>query len=167
MSDQSTVVADDKVVIFHYTLTDEEGDVLDTSDGQEPMAYLHGAGNIVPGLESQMTGKKVGDAFKAEVAPEDGYGEVQGPGPQPVDRSAFPEGAEIHEGMMFAAQMPDGTQMPLWVVEISDDTIMVDNNHPLAGEKLFFDVKIEGIRDANADELEHGHPHGIDGTHSH
>lgn len=167
MSDLNAVVADDKVVIFHYTLTDKEGEVLDSSEGQEPMAYLHGAGNIVPGLESQMTGKKVGDAFKAEVAPAEGYGEKQGPGPQPVERSAFPPGAEIHEGMMFAAQMPDGSQMPLWVVGVEGDKIMVDNNHPLAGETLFFDVKIEGIRDANASELDHGHPHGIDGTHSH
>ncbi|RAL20930.1 peptidylprolyl isomerase [Lujinxingia litoralis] len=167
MSDQNAVVADNKVVAFHYTLTNSEGEVLDTSEDNGPLAYLHGASNIVPGLEKQMTGKKVGDAFKAEVTPAEGYGETQGPGPQPVERSAFPPGAEIHEGMMFAAQMPDGSQMPLWVVEIEGDTIMVDNNHPLAGETLYFDVEITMIRDANAEEMAHGHPHGIDGNESH
>ena len=163
----SATVADEKVVLFHYTLTNAEGDVIDSSEGGEPLPYLHGAGNIVPGLEKQMTGKKAGDTFKAEVEPSEGYGEKQGPGPQPISRDSFPAEMELEEGMPVMAEAPDGGHLTLWITEIGDDTVFVDTNHPLAGETLNFDIEIVRIRDANKDEIAHGHPHGPNGDEGH
>lgn len=160
-------VADQKVVLFHYTLTTDDGETVDTSRDGEPLAYLHGVGQIVPGLETAMLGKKTGDTFVADVAPEDGYGERQGPGPQPVDRTAFPADADIQEGMMFNAEMPDGALITLWVTEIKGDEVFVDQNHPLAGETLHFDVEVMDVRDATPEELLHGHAHGPGGHHHH
>ncbi|MFU8804054.1 MAG: FKBP-type peptidyl-prolyl cis-trans isomerase [Bradymonadaceae bacterium] len=160
-------VAEDKIVTFHYTLKNKDGEVLDTSSDGDPHLYLQGAGNIVPGLERQMEGKSVGDKFKAEVAPEDGYGLREGPGPQPIGRDSFPLDAEIEEGMVFLAETPDGQSMPLWVTDVKEDVVFVDTDHPLAGETLYFDVEIVGVRDAKKEELEHGHPHGPHGDEAH
>lgn len=154
------------VALFHYTLKNDEGQVLDTSDGREPLAYLHGAGNIVPGLERELEGKGAGARFDAVVAPEDGYGERQGKS-QAVERTAFPKGVEIAVGMMFQAQTPDGEVVPLWVERVSEDTVWVDPNHPLAGVTLHFAVEVVGVREATESEVEHGHPHGPDGHHHH
>lgn len=166
MTEENSNTTEDKVIVFHYTLTDDEGEVVESSKGGHPLAYLQGKGQIVPGLEKAMAGKVGGDSFKVDVAPEEGYGLKEGPGPQPVERTAFPEDAELHEGMMFAAEMPDGSQMPLWVTEVSDDKVMVDSNHPLAGETLHFDVEVVEVRDASDEELAHGHAHGP-GGHQH
>ena len=160
MSDD--IVTTGKVVLFHYTLRDEDGDEIDSSEGAEPLPYLHGAGNIVPGLERQMTGRKVGDSFQAVVPPEEGYGRREGQ-PQQVPRAAFPDDAEIEEGMQFMAQSEDGEMIPLWVAAIEEDFVFVDPNHPLAGVTLHFAVEIVGIRDATDEERGHGHPHGADG----
>lgn len=162
-----STVENQKVVSFHYTLTNNDGEVLDTSRDEDgsPMAYLHGSGQIVPGLEKAMEGKTTGDAFKATIAPEDGYGERQGDGPQSVDRSNFPPEADIQEGMMFVAEMPDGQQAPVWVVGVEGDNVLLDSNHPLAGETLHFDVEVTDVRDATAEELAHGHAHGPGGHH--
>ena len=160
-------IAGGMVVSFHYTLTNDDGDVLDSSQGSEPLMYLHGAGNIVPGLERALLGRTVGDRFKSVIAPEDGYGERQGPGPQAVPRSRFPKDAELEEGMQIFAQGPNGDAFPLWVVDVSDKEVMVDHNHPLAGVTLHFDVEVTDIRSATADEMSHGHPHGPDGHHHH
>jgi FKBP-type peptidyl-prolyl cis-trans isomerase SlyD len=159
------VIGENKVATFHYTLKNDGGEVLDSSDGREPLAYLHGAGNIVPGLEQQLQGKSVGDRFEATVSPEDGYG-VRDGRPQPVDRAAFPPTARIERGMMFQAQTPEGEMIPLWVDRVEDQTVWVDENHPLAGVTLHFAVEVVGIRDATDSEIEHGHPHGPDG-HAH
>jgi FKBP-type peptidyl-prolyl cis-trans isomerase SlyD len=161
------VVADNKVVLFHYTLTNDAGDVLDTSEGDEPLAYLQGAGNIVPGLERQMAGRSVGDKFEAVVPPEEGYGVLEGPGPQPLSRGAFPPGVEIEEGMPFMAETEQGMPITLWVTRVEKTQVFVDTNHPLAGETLHFQVEITHIRDANAVELAHGHPHGAHGDEDH
>ncbi len=158
-------VADKKVVLFHYVLTDDDGETIDSSRDGQPLAYLHGSGQIVPGLEAAMVGKQAGDSFQAEIAPEDGYGELQGPGPQPVERGAFPADAELVEGMMFHAEMPDGSAVALWITEIKGDEVFVDQNHPLAGATLHFDVEIMEVRDATAEELVHGHAHGPGGHH--
>ena len=149
-----------KVVFFHYTLRDEHGEVLDTSEGSLPLPYLHGSGNIVPGLERQMAGRAVGDRFAAVVPPEEGYGVPEGPGPQAIPRDAFPDDAELEEGMQFMAEDDDGETIPLWVLSIEEDSIVVDRNHPLAGTTLHFQVEITEIRDATEDEIDHGHPHG-------
>jgi FKBP-type peptidyl-prolyl cis-trans isomerase SlyD len=160
-------VADGKVVSIHYTLKDGEGVVLDSSAGSDPLTYLHGADNIVPGLERELAGKQVGDKFVAVVGPEDGYGTRSGPGPQPIPRSAFPEDAPVQPGMQFGARGPSGDVMALWVVAVEEEQVFVDNNHPLAGVTLHFDIEVSAIRTATDEEMEHGHPHGADGDEEH
>lgn len=168
MSEDYSVVSEGKVVVFHYTLTDDEGEVVETSkDRGQPLPYLHGAGKIVPGLEEAMEGKTVGDTFDVEVSPEKGYGEKSGPGPQPVDRSEFPDEVDLYEGMGFTAETEDGNHLPLWISSIEGDDIYVDQNHPLAGETLYFDVEIIDVRDATDEEIAHGHAHGVDGQQGH
>ena len=163
----SLVITTGKVVLFHYTLRDPAGDVIDTSSEGPPMPYLHGAGNIVPGLENAMSGRAVGEQFEVIVAPEDGYGPRELPGPQSIPRNAFPASAPIAAGMQFMAQPPGGPPMPLWIVAVQDDEVVVDFNHPLAGVPLHFTVEVIDIRDATDEEQMHGHPHGPDGTGGH
>lgn len=160
------VISDETVVIFHYHLKNEAGDTLDKS-GDSPMPYLHGAQNIVPGLEKEMTGKKAGDSFSAVVPPEEGYGPRHEGGIQQVPREAFPADVEIEPGMPFMLQTEQGQMVTIWIVDVADDQIKFDTNHPLAGETLHFDVEIVELRDATDEELEHGHPHGLDGTAAH
>jgi FKBP-type peptidyl-prolyl cis-trans isomerase SlyD len=131
--------------------------VLDTSDGRGPLAYLHGAGNIVPGLEEALDGREQGDAFNVQVAPEKGYGEKDEALQQNVPRSVFPEGQDVEAGMHFHASTPQGPQV-ITVVDVSDDEVTIDANHPLAGKTLDFDVTVVAIRDATAEELSQGHP---------
>lgn len=161
------IIADGKVVTVDFTLTNDDGEVLDTTAGDVPLAYLHGADNVVSGLERQLTGKSAGDKLSVDVSPEDGYGQKEGPGPQPVGRDAFPEDVEIEPGLQFEAEDDNGEMMPLWVVSIQGDEVFVDSNHPLAGTNLHFDIKILEVRDATAEEKEHGHPHGPDGHAQH
>lgn len=165
MSNQT--VTDDKVVIFHYTLTNDEGEVIDSSDGGDPLPYLHGAGNIVPGLEKEMVGKSAGDSFEVRVVPEEGYGQPSGEGPTPIPRGTFPPDMELQPGMPFPAELENGQQITLWVVEVQDEQVLVDMDHPLAGEHLNFAIEIVNVRDAVDVEIAHGHPHGIDGTEGH
>lgn len=153
-------VGDGKVVSIHYTLQDAAGRVLDSSPDGSPADYLHGAGNIVPGLESELAGKGIGARCQVRVEPAQGYGERD---PQMVHRfpkDAFPADFEFEPGMQFGAELEDGEVRPVWVREVGVDDVTVDFNHPLAGETLHFDVTIAGVRDATAAELEHGHPHG-------
>jgi len=162
-----STVAEGKVVSFHYTLTAPDGAVLDTSDGGEPLMYLHGADNIVTGLEKQLQGKSVGDRFEAVVPPSEGYGEKEGPGPQAVPRAAFPPEAEIAVGVQFVAEGEGGQEIGLFVTSIAEDEVFVDTNHPLAGVELRFSVEVAGVRDASEEEVAHGHPHGPHGHHDH
>lgn len=161
------MIANGKVVLIHYTLTEKGGEELDSSRGQDPLPYLHGEGNIVPGLEQALGGRKVGDKLEVEVSPQDGYGERAGPGPQPVPREAFPAEAELEEGLSIIAEDPDGNATPLWITEVQEQHVLVDANHPLAGRTLCFDVEIVAVRDATPEELEHGHPHGVHGHDTH
>ena len=147
------------VVTFHYTLTNSNGEELDSSTGREPMKYLHGVGNIVPGLEKEMEGKSFGDTLKVEVQPEEGYGEVNPQKIQKVPHSAFKDVPEIKPGMQFQAQGPDGETQHITVKEVTGDEVIVDGNHPLAGQVLHFDVTIEDVREASEEELSHGHAH--------
>ena len=153
-----STVAEKKVVSIQYTLKNGEGEVIDASEPGDPLNYLHGAGNIVPGLEDQLAGKNVGDLVDAVVKPEDGYGEPSGPGPQPIPREAF-EGAEPEPGMSVLAEDDDGNQIPLWVLDVNEKEVIVTSDHPLSGVTLHFAVKIEAVRDATAEEIEHGHVH--------
>lgn len=153
-----STIAAKKVVAIHYTLTSGEGEELDSSAGGEPLAYLHGADNIVPGLERQLEGKKVGDKIEAVVPPEEGYGEHSGMSPQPVPRAAF-EGAEPQEGMPLVLEDDEGNEMQFWISEIQDEVVLLTPDHPLAGVTLCFAVEVVEIRDATDEELEHGHVH--------
>ena len=157
-------IAENSVALFHYTLTNDAGDVLDSSRGREPLAYLHGAGNIVPGLEEAMEGKKVGDSFKVDVAPEDGYGLHHEGLVQDVPRAAFQGVDEIEPGMSFQAQTPQGVHS-VTVTKVTPETVTVDGNHPLAGQTLHFDVEVTEVRAATEEELQHGHVHGAGGHH--
>jgi FKBP-type peptidyl-prolyl cis-trans isomerase SlyD len=153
-------------VSFHYTLTDDSGQQLDSSDGRQPLSYLHGAGNIIPGLESALEGKDVGDKMTVSVKAEEGYGEVQPALIQEVPRGSFQGVDSIEVGMQFEAQTGNGDSVPVTVTAITDESITVDGNHPLAGKNLNFDVSIEEVRDATAEEIDHGHVHD-DAGHTH
>jgi FKBP-type peptidyl-prolyl cis-trans isomerase SlyD len=157
-------IADRCIASFNYTLTNDAGDVLDTSNGREPLAYLHGGGNIVPGLEKAMEGKSAGDTFKVDVEPGEGYGERHDALVQVVPREAFQGVDDIQPGMQFQAQSNQGV-MSVTVTKIEDGQVTVDGNHPLAGETLHFDIEVTEVREATAEELEHGHAHGAGGAH--
>ncbi len=158
------IVSKDKVVSIEYTLRDDSGEILDSSEGREPLAYLHGNGNIVPGLESQLEGKAKNDALKVAVAPADGYGDFNAKDIIDVPRKQFQDVKELEIGMQFTASGPEGHRI-VTVTKFDDKFVTVDGNHPLAGKTLHFDVKIVDIRDASADELSHGHVHGVGGHH--
>lgn len=153
-------VEDGKVIAIHYELKNAGGEVLDSSEGGEPLEYLHGAENIVPGLEKQLGGKAVGDKLQVVVAPEDGYGERDDRGVFEVPKSEFPDDAEIEVGMQIAIQDDSGHVFPVMITAVGDDKVTLDVNHPLAGEELHFDVSVESVRDATDEEKQHGHVHG-------
>ncbi|MBI2422365.1 MAG: peptidylprolyl isomerase [Candidatus Hydrogenedentes bacterium] len=160
------IIEDARVVSIHYTLTDEDGEEIDSSIGQDPLVYLHGASNIIPGLEKELTGKKAGDKLKVIVQPEDGYGEMDPELIQVVDRDAFEGVEDLEEGMEFQAQGEDGHVQRITIMDVDGDEITINGNHPLAGQVLHFDVSIEAVREATPDEVAHGHIHG-DGCHHH
>ena len=157
------IIADGLVVVLNYTLRADDGEVIDASTKDDPMAYLHGADNIVPGLEQALTGKSVGFTGKVVVEPEDGYGEREDLPPEAVPRSAFPAEVKLAPGMQFMAEGPNDTHAPIWIAGIEGDQVFVDSQHPLAGKTLNFDVEVLDVRQATANELNHGHPHGPDG----
>jgi len=157
-------IADKTVVSIHYTLTNADGETLDSSVGQDPLVYLHGSNNIIAGLEAALLGKSAGDTLQVSVEPGEGYGELRDELVQEVDRSAFQGVDEIDVGMQFMAQTPWGEQ-PVTVVKVEGDNITLDGNHPLAGQVLNFDVEVVEIREASAEELDHGHVHGPGGHH--
>jgi FKBP-type peptidyl-prolyl cis-trans isomerase SlyD len=150
-------IAAQKVVSIEYTLTSDTGEVLDTSSGREPLAYLHGAGNIVPGLEKALDGKVAGDAVEVSVAPEEGYGIRDDRLVQNVPLRKLPDG-KAQVGMRLRADTEHGPRI-LTVVKVKGDYATVDANHPLASKTLHFKVKVIEVRDATAQELEHGHVH--------
>lgn len=160
-------IATDMVVGIHYTLKNGAGDVLDSSSGADPLLYLHGHDNIVPGLERKLTGKAIGDKLNVTVQPADGYGERDPRGEQRVPREAFPADVTLEQGMQLALRDPSGAVVPLWIARVEPDVVHIDLNHPLAGEVLHFDVEVVSIRAATSEELEHGHPHGPDGHEHH
>jgi FKBP-type peptidyl-prolyl cis-trans isomerase SlyD len=154
-----------KVVSIDYTLTGDDGQVLDSSQGREPLAYLHGAGNIIPGLETALEGKSEGDQLNVQVPPDQAYGPRDERMVQPVPRAAFQGVADIQPGMQFQANTNAGTRL-ITVVGVQGDQVTIDANHPLAGATLNFDVKVVNVRDATEQEKSHGHVHGP-GGHQH
>ncbi len=155
-------VSHHKVVSFHYTLTNDAGDVVDSSNGGEPLAYLHGEQNIVSGLENALEGKAIGDSLKVTVEPADGYGEYNDALTQVVPKSMFQGVDEVEVGMQFQAEAAGGMQV-IRVAAVDGDDVTIDGNHPLAGERLHFDVSIEEIRESSDEEREHGHIHSGEG----
>jgi FKBP-type peptidyl-prolyl cis-trans isomerase SlyD len=156
-------IKENSAVSFHYTLTDDDGQTLDSSAGKDPLAYLHGAGNIIPGLENALAGKQIGDSMVVAVTAAEGYGEVQQELIQEVPRDAFQGVDSIEVGMQFEAQTGQGGSVPVTVTAVTEELVTVDGNHPLAGKNLNFDVSIESVREATEEELEHGHVHGAGG----
>lgn len=157
-------IKNNSVVNIHYTLKNDAGEVLDSSAGKEPLMYMHGHGNIIPGLENALAGKAVGDQLNVSIEAEDAYGVRQDDAIQQVPREAFANVPDLQVGMQLHGDSPQG---PISVVvkEIGDDVVTVDANHPLAGERLHFDVTVDSVRDATDSELAHGHAHGGDGHH--
>ena len=161
------LVAKDTVVSFHYTLKNKEGQVIDSSDGGEALSYLHGHGQIVPGLENAMLGKAAGgDAFTVVVSPEQGYGLRR---PElvitvPKEHWNLPETVGVDD--VVELQSNEGQRLPARIVEMKPDGVVLDANHPLAGEPLHFEIQLTAVRPATKEELEHGHAHGP-GGHQH
>jgi FKBP-type peptidyl-prolyl cis-trans isomerase SlyD len=159
-------VARDTVVLIHYTLSNASGEVLDSSQGGEPLAYVHGSGNIIPGLEEALEGKVAGDTLVVAVPAEKAYGAHDPALIQQVPKRAFQGVGEIRVGMRFTAQTEHGPR-PVVVTRLAGDLVTVDGNHPLAGQALSFDVAITAVRAATPEELAHGHVHGPGGHHHH
>ena len=157
-------VADNTVVVIDYTLKDNEGTVIDSSEGAGPLAYLHGAGNIISGLEDALLGKEAGDEVQASIEPAKAYGDRHEQLKQDVPRELFSGVDSVEVGMQFQSETDQGPVL-VTVVEINDDTVTVDGNHPLAGVHLNFDVTIREVREASQEELDHGHVHGEGGHH--
>ncbi len=153
-------IVDRCVVLIHYTLTNEQGEVLDSSSGGEPLAYLHGMGNLVPGLEKALAGKQAGDKLKVKVPPEEGYGLRDEKLVEQVPRRAFQGVRDLKPGMRFNSQGGSVT-----VMRVMGDMVTVDSNHALAGVTLNFEVDITEVREATGEELAHGHVHGAGGHH--
>ncbi len=160
-------IAKNKVVAMNYVLKDENGQVIDSSEGREPLAYIQGTGQIIPGLEKEMEGKKVGDKIQAVIAPENAYGLYMPEMVQEVPLSGFQgEGNEqLQEGMQVRVETNNGPAIAM-VSKIDGDTVTLDMNHPLADKTLHFDVEVMDVRDATEEELAHGHVHGA-GGHQH
>ena len=149
-----------KVAAIHYTLRNEAGKVIDTSVGSEPLYYLHGEGNLIPGMEEGLEGRQAGDKLELNIPPEKGYGDRSDDMIEEVPKSAF-GGQPVEVGMQFNA----GQGQIVTVVAVGANTITVDANHELAGQHLHFDIDVIDVRDASADELAHGHVHGPGGAH--
>jgi len=160
------VIEQGKVVSIDYTLKNSNGEVLDSSEGREPLPYLHGAGNIIPGLEAALDGKSAGDQVNAVIEPEQAYGLRDDNQIGKVARTDLAGVGEISVGTQLQAQTPEGPRVVV-VTAMDEESVTIDANHPLAGETLHFDVKVSDIREATPEELEHGHAHDGSGGCSH
>jgi FKBP-type peptidyl-prolyl cis-trans isomerase SlyD len=156
-------IASGSVVGIDYSLHLGDGKVIDASSPGDPMTYLHGEGQIVPGLESALEGLSVGDQKQVVLSPGDGYGEHDPRGLQEVPKTAFPPGFDPQVGMELTAEGPNGEPVPFTIREVRPETVVVDLNHPLAGKTLHFDVTVREVRQATEEEIAHGHPHGPEG----
>ncbi|MEX0740718.1 MAG: peptidylprolyl isomerase [Pseudohongiella sp.] len=160
----SLMIGKNAVVSINYTLTNDAGEVMDTSEGREPLTYLHGANNLIPGLEKEMEGKTTGQNFKVTIPPAEAYGESNPELVQTLSKDMFKGVDKVEPGMGFTAQGPQGEQH-IVVTAVDGDQVTIDANHPMAGKTLHFAVEIVSVRDASEEEIEHGHVH--DGSESH
>jgi FKBP-type peptidyl-prolyl cis-trans isomerase SlyD len=157
-------ITHDQVVSIHYTLRDDAGEVIDASAAGAPLAYLHGHGNLIPGLERELTGKSAGDRLQVKIAARDGYGEYDSALVQRVPRRALKGVPDLKVGMRLQTQGAHGVHA-VTVTQVLGDMVTLDGNHPLAGKDLNFEVEIAAVREATAEELSHGHVHGSGGHH--
>ena len=158
-------IAPDAVVSIHYTLTNDQSETLDSSAGGDPLVYLHGNGNLIPGLENALNGKQPGEKLKLKIPPADGYGEYDKALLQRIPRRSFKGVGQVKVGMQFQMQA-GGHPRTVRVTQVQGDMVTVDGNHPLAGQNLNFEVEVTDVRAATAEELQHGHVHGP-GGHAH
>ena len=156
-------IQDKKVVSFHYTLTNQDGEQMETTRDKEPMTYLHGAQNIIPGLESAMAGKSVGDEFQVTLEPADAYGENKEANIQRISSKHFRFPKKLKPGQIVGLQTRKGP-VQVTIVKVGRFNVDVDSNHPLAGQALTFDVEVSTVRDATEEEIAHGHAHGPGGV---
>jgi len=158
-------IAENAIVTIDYKLTDADGDILEVSEGDENFAYLHGHGQLPDKLEKELEGKEAGANVKVSMSPEEGFGERDDDQVISVPRDRFPEDEELQEGLQVQAETEEGHQI-FSVVQFDDKTVTLDGNHPYAGIDLTFEVTVREVREATAEELDHGHAHG-DGHHHH
>lgn len=156
-------IQENLVVSLAYELRLADGEVVDSAPSDDPLEYLHGADNIIPGLERALTGMRVGERKAVEVSPEDGYGIYDPEDIQEIGREMLPADMPLEIGTPLVISDEDGNVMEAIISGVSPRTITIDFNHPLAGKALFFNVEVLGIRDATREEIEHGHPHDLDG----
>ena len=156
-------IQDKKVVSFHYTLTNQDGEQMETTRDKEPMTYLHGAQNIIPGLESAMAGKSVGDEFQVTLEPADAYGENKEANIQRISSKHFRFPKKLKPGQVVGLQTRKGP-VQVTIVKVGRFNVDVDSNHPMAGQALTFDVEVSAVRDATEEEISHGHAHGPGGV---
>lgn len=158
-------VSKDKVISANYVLKNAEGELIDESTPESPMAYIHGIGDVAEGLEKALEGKVVGDKINVTLTPDEAYGAFDESLVQEVSKEMFNDVETLEEGLVFQAETPEGEVREYEIVAIEGEKVTIDSNHPLAGETLVFDIEITEIRDATAEELEHGHVHHGDCDH--
>lgn len=166
MSKKLSEVVDGAVVAIYYTLKSADGEVVDSNRrGGKPLVFLQGKGQVLPAIEAALVGKKKDEHVVLELPPAQGYGERKEENVRKVPRSAFPPRTPLELGARFVLRDDQGRNVPALVVELDDEEVTVDHNHPLAGQTLFFDITVAGIREASAEEVQHGHAHGPGGHH--
>jgi len=154
------------VATFHYDLSDEQGSVIESSRGGDPMAALHGAGNVIPGIETALAGHAVGDRFSTTVPPELGYGERREGLQQRVPKKYFRDANRLKPGMRTVLTTKEDGQRVVSILKVGTSVVDVDLNHPMAGRTLVFDIEVIEVRAASAEEIAHGHAHAP-GAHAH
>ncbi len=156
-------IQDRKAVSFHYTLSNQDGEQIETTQNREPMTYLHGAYNIIPGLESAMAGRSVGDEFQVTIEPADAYGEINEAKFQRISAKLFRFPKKLRPGQVVGLQSEKGP-VQVTIIKVGRFNVDVDTNHPLAGQVLTFEVEVSAVRDATKEEIAHGHVHGAGGV---
>ncbi|MGJ8691942.1 MAG: FKBP-type peptidyl-prolyl cis-trans isomerase [Thalassotalea sp.] len=160
-------IEENKVAVIHYAVSDSDGTLIDSSYDHAPLSVIYGSGYLIPGLESALKGHQAGDKFEAQVPADDAYGQRNDSFVQQVPKEMFGDLEELEVGTQFRAETDHGEQTVI-IVDISEDAVTVDGNHPLSGLDLVFDVEVLEVRDATEDELAHGHVHGEGGCgHNH
>jgi len=154
-----------KVVTLNFTLTDQHGNILDSTEGEQPFSFLSGHQNILPKLESEIDTMLIGSKRTVTINAADAYGDYNDDIVQVVGKDEFPPDFILEVGMQYIASAPDGTKMPFTITEVNDEDVTIDFNHPLAGKNLKFDIELLNVRDATSEEIAHGHVHGAGGHH--